>query len=124
MVEFASRNPHKMAIESSLITAEELLALPDDGLRRELIDGKVRAMAPAGGPHGRDGARILVSVGAHVYARDLGETFAAETGFVFRRNPDTVRAPDFAFIRSGRLPPGNLPPGYLTIPPDLVLEVV
>jgi Uma2 family endonuclease len=63
-------------------------------------------------------------VGSHVYAHDLGEVFAAETGFVLRRNPDTVRAPDFAFVRWERLPAEGLPPGYVTVAPDLVVEVV
>ncbi|HZR01428.1 MAG TPA: Uma2 family endonuclease [Chloroflexota bacterium] len=113
-----------MAVERKLITAEELLLLPDDGMRHELIDGELRTMSPGGGPHGRDGMRVSVSVATHVYANDLGECFAAETGFLFRRNPDRVRAPDFAFIRADRMPAGSLPRGYIPIPPDMVLEVV
>ena len=54
----------------------------------------------------------------------LGETLAAETRFLLGRNPDSVRAPDFAFIRAERWPAGGLPEGYVTIAPDLVLEVV
>jgi Uma2 family endonuclease len=113
-----------MAVEPRLMTAEELLALPDDGMRHELIDGELRTMAPAGGPHGRDAMRVSVPVAAHVYSNELGEVLAAETGFVLRRDPDTVRAPDFAFIRAERWPAEGLPEGYVTIPPDLVLEVV
>jgi len=47
-----------VAIERKLITAEELLALPDDGLRRELIDGRVRTMAPASDVHGFEAGAI------------------------------------------------------------------
>ena len=113
-----------MAVEPRLMTAEDLLTLPDDGMRHELINGELRTMAPAGGPHGSDGMRIVAPVSSHVYANDLGWAFLAETGFVLRRDPDTVRAPDFAFIRADRWPEEGLPEGYVTIPPDLVLEVV
>src|SRR5437870_13546074 len=113
-----------MAVERKLMTAEELLLLPDDGMRHELIDGELRTMTPAGGPHGRDAARVAVVVGSYVYANDLGETFAAETGFLVHRDPDRVRAPDFAFIRNERLPTGGVAPGYLNTPADLVVEVV
>jgi Uma2 family endonuclease len=113
-----------MAVEPRLMTADELLALPDDGMRHELIDGELRTTAPAAGPHGSDGMRIVAPVSSHLYANNLGEAFLAETGFVLRRDPDTVRAPDFAFIRAERWPAGGLPEGYVTIAPDLVLEVV
>jgi Uma2 family endonuclease len=106
------------------MTAEELLRLPDDGVRRELIDGEVRTMAPAGGPHGRDANRISAVLNAHIYAGGLGEGFTAETGFLLRRAPDRVRAPDFAFIRAERLPADGLAPGYVPVAPDLVVEVV
>ena len=49
--------------------------------------------------------------------------FAAETGFILEKNPDTVRAPDIAFVRASRLP-HPLPRKYLTIPPDLAVETL
>jgi Uma2 family endonuclease len=113
-----------MAVERGPMTAEELLRLPDDGQRRELIDGELRCMAPAGGPHGQEGGRVFVRLGHHVEANGLGEVFLAETGFLLRRDPDRVRAPDFAFIRAERLPADGLPAGYVPIAPDLVVEVV
>ena len=51
----------------------------------------------------------------------MGETFAAETGFLVGRNPDTVLAPDFAFVAKERLP-DPLPKGYVPVVPDIVLE--
>ncbi|HEY3080230.1 MAG TPA: Uma2 family endonuclease [Chloroflexota bacterium] len=113
-----------MPVERKLITADELLRLPDDGTRHELIDGELRTMAPAGGPHGRDANRISLPLNLHIYTHDLGEGFTAETGFLLLRDPDRVRAPDFAFIRAERLPSEGLPPGYVPIAPDLVVEVV
>jgi len=81
-------------------------------------------MPPAGGRHGSVAMRIGSLLSVHVRANDLGEVFAAETGFILRRNPDTVRAPDASFIAKDRLPEGNLPIGYLEIIPGLVVEVV
>jgi Uma2 family endonuclease len=106
------------------MTAEELLRLPADGMRHELIDGELRTMAPAGGPHGRDALRIGARLLAHAEARVLGEVFAAETGFLLRRDPDLVRAGDVAFVRADRLPTEGLPTGFVPLAPDLVVEVV
>jgi Uma2 family endonuclease len=47
-----------MTTETKLTTAEELLRMPDDGLRRELIHGEVKTMLPAGHQHGRIAQRI------------------------------------------------------------------
>lgn len=113
-----------MAVERRTMTAEELLRLPDDGMRRELLDGELRTTAPAGGAHGRSGGWASGHLIRFIDDNGLGDVFMAETGFLLRRDPDHVRAPDFAFIRADRLPPEGLPRGFVPIPPDLVLEVV
>ncbi len=107
-----------------LITADELLEISArDENRYELIQGKVRVMSPAGGEHGSFamaiGARIHIFVSDH----QLGTTFAAETGFVLERNPDTVRAPDVAFVRKQRIPK-PMTTRYFPGAPDLAVEVV
>ncbi len=78
-------------------------------------------MAPPGGPHGSSTSRLSVFVGVIVINQDLGETFAAETGFLVGRDPDTVLAPDFAFVAKDRLP-NPLPRSYVPVVPDIVLE--
>ena len=105
------------------MTAEQLFELPDDGMRHELVEGELTTMAPAGGPHGRVASRIDILVGHYVLGNRLGETYAAETGFLIGRDPDTVRAPDFALIRTGRVPDESEIGFYSTVP-DLVVEVV
>jgi Uma2 family endonuclease len=105
-------------------TAEELLGMPDDGFRYELVRGELRRMSPAGRHHGRVAARILVLLAKHVDASDLGELFAAETGFWIERGPDTVRAPDVAFIRRARAAEFQDEEGYAQTAPDLAVEVV
>ena len=106
-----------------LVSAEELLDVPDDGLRRELVDGVVRTMAPAGAMHGRTGASLLRLVANHVEDNGLGAVFTAETGFRISRDPDTVRAPDVAFVRAERVAKADVP-GFPDLAPDLVAEVV
>jgi Uma2 family endonuclease len=109
-------------IERPGMTAEELFELQDDGLRHELVEGELRTMAPAGFDHGRVALRIGARILAHVEEQLLGEVLAAETGFVLARDPDTVRAPDVAFVASERAPLGTR--GFPELAPDLVVEVV
>ena len=45
-----------------------------------------------------------------------------EVGFVLARRPDTVRAPDLAFVRNDRITASDLR-GFLQGPPDLAVEV-
>lgn len=108
----------------TLVTADELLRMPDDGKRYELIEGELIEMAPAGGRHGNIGIRIAGLLFQHVDKDDLGELFGADCGFLLQRNPDTVRAPDAAFIAMERIPPDGIPSGYIDTIPDLVVEVV
>ncbi len=106
------------------ITADDLLAMAEDGQRRELVKGEVRSMAPAGGEHGRNGARLLVLLGTYVVQHGLGEVFAAETGFRVERSPDTVLAPDVSFLTRERWESLERPEAYIDGAPDLAAEVV
>ncbi len=107
-----------------LFTAEELLCLPTVGRRLELVKGKVYEMAPAGGRHGYAAMNLGILMGGHVRSNGLGWVFAAETGFILRRDPDTVRALDVAFVSQGRLSLDEIPDGFIELVPDLVVEVV
>jgi Uma2 family endonuclease len=98
--------------------------MPSDGNRYELFEGELRMMSPAGGRHGRIALKLGRRLGDHVEQHNLGETFAAETGFLLKENPDTVRAPDVAFVTHTRLGERANDPGYLPIAPDLVAEVI
>lgn len=110
---------------NSLMTAEQLEQLSQTGVRCELVAGELHTVSPAGFEHGFVAARILLLLGNHVRAKKLGKSFAAETGFLLSRDPDTVRAPDAAFVSNARLKdlPSNLK-SYPPIAPDLVAEVV
>lgn len=102
-------------------TAEELFAFPSDW-HYELVRGKLRSLEmPSGAVHGRVTAVFTARVQVFVEDYNLGVCFAAETGFLIAQNPDTVLAPDFAFVSSAKLPE-SLPGGYVRAIPDLVLE--
>ena len=107
-----------------LFTAEDLFCLSATGRRLELVKGKVYEMAPAGGRHGYSAMNIGVLMGGHVRSHCLGRVFAAETGFIIQRDPDTVRAPDAAFVSQDRLSADEIPDSYIDLIPDLVVEVV
>ena len=113
-----------MTTETKLTTADELLRMPDDGLRRQLIHGEIKTISPAGHRHGRIAQRIASSLWQHVTTNGLGEVYAAETGFKLASNPDHVRAPDAAFIRRERVVAVGEVEGFWPGAPDLAVEVV
>jgi Uma2 family endonuclease len=112
------------AVQARPVTADELLAMPDDGLRRELVDGEVFVSPPPGEEHGVVAAEILVSLGSHVRTHGLGRVHAAETGFRIGSHPDTVLAPDAAFVSRERIEQAAIGKGYRAGAPDLAVEVV
>ena len=112
-----------MAETKTLMTADELFSLPDDGYRYELVRGELIRMTPAGGRHGRIAIKVAMLVGAFVEDNALGETFATDTGFKLTTNPDTVRAPDFSFVSAARIPATGIPENFIPLAPDLAVEV-
>lgn len=108
-------------LDATPVTAEQLLALDEPGYRHELLAGELRRMSNAGWWHGAVAAAVCEHLRRHVRELRLGLVLA-ETGFVLARNPDTVRSPDAAFVRSERLPhaAGR---GHFEGAPDLAVEV-
>ena len=80
-------------------------------------------MSPSGSLH----AIIAATLGGILYdfvkQRKLGWVFGAEGGFHIRHDPDTVRAPDVAFVSAKRMP-ASVPQGFFPGPPDLAVEVL
>lgn len=106
------------------MTAADLLRLPADGRRYELIRGELRQMAPAGPTHGRLAMRLAAHLFQHVEAHHLGTVYAAETGFQLAQDPDTVRASDVAFVSRQRLEAVGEIEGYWPGAPDVAVEVI
>ena len=113
-----------MTVRTRQVTAEELERMPDEGFRYELVRGKLRKMVPAGNRHGYVAGEMFGELRSHVKTNGLGRTYAAETGFKLSSDPDTVRAPDAAFVSQARLDRVGDVPGYWPGVPDLVIEVV
>lgn len=113
-----------MTTQTKLVTAEELLDMPDDGYRYELVRGELIKMAPAGAEHGGIAADVGASLHIHVKANGLGKVYATDTGFIIGTDPDHVRAPDVAFVRQERVEAAGRVTGYFPGPPDLAIEVI
>lgn len=105
-------------------SADELLRMPDDGFRYELVNGRLIRMTPPGSVHGALAMRLGAALADYIDQHHLGVVFAAETGFQLTSDPDTVRAPDAAFVRLERIPRGGIPNKYWSGPPDLAIEVL
>jgi len=110
-------------LSEKLTTADELLRMPDDGHRYDLVEGELRMMSPAGFEHGAIAQCIGARLAAYVRDHALGLVAAAETGFLIAHNPDTVLAPDVAFVRQTRLDEIGFPKSFFPEAPALVVEV-
>jgi Uma2 family endonuclease len=104
------------------MTAEELLKLPRGRFRYELVKGEFITMSPSGSEHGVIVVNITLLLAQYVKAKNLGLVFGAETGFRIEENPDTVRAPDVAFISRKNIPESSVPKEYWRGAPDLAVE--
>lgn len=114
-----------MSVDTRLATAEELLRMPRGSFRYELVRGELHRMSPAGHRHGRIAARLTARLAPFVEDHELGEVYAAETGFLLTRDPDTVRAPDVAFVTHSRVEStGSETEGFFPGAPDLAVEVM
>lgn len=94
-----------------MATEADLLQMPDDGWKYELVDGEIRRLSPAGGPHGSVAAELVFRLMAHIKGqnRKAAHIFDSSTGF--RLKGGNVRAPDVSFVFADRLPqvPQGLP---------------
>lgn len=85
-----------------LMTAEEMLALPDNGMDRDLIEGQLRERPIT--RRGRPNSEATIACGALLRNWLLlqpiprGSVLGGEAGFRLRRNPDTTVGIDVAYI--------------------------
>jgi Uma2 family endonuclease len=110
------------SMTAPLMTAEELLHTNVPNKRTELVRGRLVVREPAGWRHGAVTMNLALRLGQHVALTGAGQLLAAETGFTLFRSPDTVRAPDVAFVGRDRIP--NITAGFPELAPDLVVEVL
>jgi Uma2 family endonuclease len=104
------------------MTADELLAMPDDGTHRyELVRGELITMSPAGEEHSAIALNIAAELRSFVRQHKLGRAYGADAGYIISRDPDTVREPDASFVRAERVVRSR---NYIVGPPDLAVEVI
>jgi Uma2 family endonuclease len=108
---------------SQIVTADELLQMPSGGDRYGLVRGELHAMSPTGDNHGVVTMALGIRLGSFVLQHKLGAVFAAETGFHLEHDPDTVLAPDIAFIERERFAATGLSGKFWQGAPDLAVEV-
>ena len=114
-----------MTTVRKLLTADDLLAMPDDGKKYELVRGELIEMPPPGFMHGVVVRRIGQRFGNFVDEHSLGFVVTSEVGIYSEREPDTVVAPDCAVISLERIPRPFPTHGYIFgVVPDLVTEVI
>jgi len=106
-----------------LMTADELLTLDLPGKSTELVRGKLVVREPPSTFHGLVQSTLNFIVSSYVRANALGAVFGQDTGFKIRSDPDTVRAPDLAFVQRDRLRQIGKR-GYAALAPDLVAEIL
>ncbi len=108
-----------VAMTRPRVTDQDLLRLPKDGRKYELVDGEIR-VSPAGARHGEISLRLGAALLAFVRERRLGRVFDSSTGY--RLPGGNVRSPDASFVSSKRLP--RVPEGFAELAPDLAVEVL
>ena len=97
---------------------------PSSSARVSWFEGEVLRMSPAGFDHGRICASVTFLLEAWARRRESGRVLAGEAGILTESDPDSVRGADVAYISYARLPRGSEPSGFVTTPPELVVEIV
>ncbi len=111
-------------VTETLLTAEEFRQLPDDGVPKELVRGKVVPMNLPAPRHGQICVKIVRLLSRYLDANDVGHLVSNDSGVVTRHDPDSVRGVDVAFYSFERVPRGPFPEGYIAAVPELVFEVL
>lgn len=110
-------------VATHVVTAEELWQMPDNGKQRVLIEGEVIETMPPGGRHGVIASEVTSCLRNWAKSGPGGRA-GVESGFILRRNPDTVRSPDVFYVRPERIPASGIPEAFWELAPDVAIEVV
>jgi Uma2 family endonuclease len=91
-----------MSTATPLMTAEEMLAMPDNGMERDLIEGHLRErpMTRRSRRHTYVTAKMAQFLGMWLDQRPApkGEVLAGEASFRLQRNPDTTVGIDVVYV--------------------------
>lgn len=107
-----------------LLTADDLMAMPDDGYRYELDEGKLVRLPMSSNESSDIAGGVLSALRGYAYPRKLGRVTGADGAYILRRDPYTVRIPDVGFVSASRMPPREERRRFLELAPDIAVEVV
>jgi Uma2 family endonuclease len=112
-----------MGTQTKVWTEAELMALPKDGHKYELVNGELQ-MAPAGVfGHGDIIAWLSACLTIHSRKNRLGTVFDGQSGFWMKSG--NLRSPDISFISIDRLKTLHKKQhAFLNTAPDLAVEVL
>ena len=110
-----------MTSRANLMTAGELLFVPDNDLRHELVRGVLISHDLRGDQEGVLIEKIGWLLGNFCDSDDVGSV-TVSFGYLLKRDPDTVCCPALAWVATGRVKARFV--GYPEIAPDLVVEVI
>ena len=114
-----------MTTARKLLTADDLLAMPRDGYRHELVRGELITMPPPGFMHSLVTGNFGLQIASFVNQNGLPYVGGPEAAAYVEQNPDTVRAADYAIY--SRQDIADPPPerGYVPgLVPVLAVEVI
>jgi Uma2 family endonuclease len=107
----------------TLLTAADLWRMSESLTRRELIRGTLRETVPPGALHASIAVKLSMYLCLWALQQKAGSV-GVGAGFVLARNPDTVRAPDIAYVSASHIPVDGIPEGFWSQAPDLAVEIV
>jgi len=102
-------------------TIEDLMKMPDDGQKHELVDGEI-LVSPTGVRHSEVAGKILHVIATFLEKSPIGKVYTPDVGIWLADG--NLRSPDVTFVRNERLPDGKSPDTFGEFVPDLVVEVL
>lgn len=110
-------------VTTRFTTADELFALGSDA-PFELIQGELVRVSPSALKSNLVLNYINWQLYGFVLTHNLGSVSVAEAGYLVETKPDTVVAPDIAFVARHRMPSPVPDHGFVRLRPDLIVEVI
>jgi Uma2 family endonuclease len=102
-----------------MVVSTEVAPNPDQ--EYEVVDGQPEEKLIGGARHSGVGTRLIVRLGLHVEANQLGGVYGPDATFRIGRNQ---RLPDISFVVADRIPPAGEPEGIWEMAPNLAVEII
>jgi Uma2 family endonuclease len=109
-----------MSLQTTKLTYDDYVLIPDDGLRHEIIDGEHFVNPAPNRKHQTVSVNLILALGTHVRAHRLGAIYHAPFDVVLSRT-DVVQ-PDIVFVSNAR--EESLTNANLQGAPNLAIEIL